>query len=940
MAYREQLQPAFNMKFLSCIVTLILCISGIDASAQSIQLGQYATIGGGDTDAEFGRTVRYHSGSGQIFIGAPGYDNERGAIFRYSGTLDSDTLLTDDHIVLTGTEEGERLGENFILASLTNDNLPEIVVAEPRALSDSGRVVIYYQDSNKSFESRPFVTIHGVRSERFGTSMAEIDYPESVASGNGLIIGASAYDGFKGRAYIFNQLSSFPAIGEESVYSSTSLASHILQGTRAFELFGATVKSLRIDDDDSPDFIVSATKSNAYAQLAGISYLFLGVDLDGEQVMFSEGDAISVIGGRTNNTLYAGRIFDYGDINQDGFDEFGLVSDGDQNGRMALYEGRENWPDSTQIGVMPPNGAQHKLLGPNSTKGFGFSTDFNGDFNFDAQRDLVVGAPYTGENVGRVLLFNQNGQLANTINAPTNRILQEFGTSVTTVDNLSTLTNIDPYEIDDLLIGAPGAVFSSPTRNISSGVVYVYTGRLNPPTANLAIRPSIINEIGDSVEVVFAVNKGSRPIEVNKYYTTVGTGNSVVRDSTILSNSTTSTRVKFGADDDTEVQLTYTVRDNLGAGNSISNSFYFAAYPEPFDLLSDLNNSLLEIEGEGTQTVRFESEASADTNGRTINYDLLISRNAGDFEKGSGFSLYKRQSSPVFKLSLQEINTLLINNGFVNLNTPGEIYYSIRARNYRGSQALLSTMPTSVHDTLSFVRRGLDPYFQFTKNAYFVNIEGFDTDGVGIEWSGLITENPNASISYKFELYDTNKPDAVRDTLISDLRGNSRSINLSFGLLDSLLEEKGLKETARADTVHWGYTVEAIIDDDESQTWFPNQGVISMDIIYTVLLSSNEDEVTEVIDETVPTKFELYPNYPNPFNPSTQLKFALPEPRQVRIVVFNILGQLVYSWQSSGMMNTGFHNHEINAGSWSSGIYIYQVHAGKDKSTGKMSLIK
>lgn len=94
----------------------------------------------------------------------------------------------------------------------------------------------------------------------------------------------------------------------------------------------------------------------------------------------------------------------------------------------------------------------------------------------------------------------------------------------------------------------------------------------------------------------------------------------------------------------------------------------------------------------------------------------------------------------------------------------------------------------------------------------------------------------------------------------------------------------------------------------------------------------------EVIDG-LPTEFELRQNYPNPFNPSTTIIFALPQASQVKIEVFNLIGQRVATLANS-IMKAGYHQLQFDASALSSGTYFYKLTAGDFKQTKSMVLIK
>ena len=64
--------------------------------------------------------------------------------------------------------------------------------------------------------------------------------------------------------------------------------------------------------------------------------------------------------------------------------------------------------------------------------------------------------------------------------------------------------------------------------------------------------------------------------------------------------------------------------------------------------------------------------------------------------------------------------------------------------------------------------------------------------------------------------------------------------------------------------------------------------------------------------EVVPNQYELSQNYPNPFNPSTTIRFSLPKQTQLKINLYNMLGELVETI-AEGNYEAGNHKVTFNA---------------------------
>ena len=93
------------------------------------------------------------------------------------------------------------------------------------------------------------------------------------------------------------------------------------------------------------------------------------------------------------------------------------------------------------------------------------------------------------------------------------------------------------------------------------------------------------------------------------------------------------------------------------------------------------------------------------------------------------------------------------------------------------------------------------------------------------------------------------------------------------------------------------------------------------------------------IDVDAPLGYELSQNYPNPFNPTTTIKFSLPEAANVKLSLYNIIGETV-ALLVNEFKEAGVHTINFNASDLNSGIYFYKLEADNFVKIRKMSLIK
>ncbi|MFU8772655.1 MAG: BspA family leucine-rich repeat surface protein, partial [Anaerolineales bacterium] len=106
---------------------------------------------------------------------------------------------------------------------------------------------------------------------------------------------------------------------------------------------------------------------------------------------------------------------------------------------------------------------------------------------------------------------------------------------------------------------------------------------------------------------------------------------------------------------------------------------------------------------------------------------------------------------------------------------------------------------------------------------------------------------------------------------------------------------------------------------------------------FTLDPSTTQVHVSAQVSEAL--VFRVEQNFPNPFNPATTIRYALPERTNVRLEVYSAIGQRV-AVLVNGEQNAGWHVVNFNASHLASGVYFYRLRAGRDLKTFKMTLIK
>ena len=137
------------------------------------------------------------------------------------------------------------------------------------------------------------------------------------------------------------------------------------------------------------------------------------------------------------------------------------------------------------------------------------------------------------------------------------------------------------------------------------------------------------------------------------------------------------------------------------------------------------------------------------------------------------------------------------------------------------------------------------------------------------------------------------------------------------------------------------YTLDEVLKSETDYFWKIIASDTRTGISESVVSTFKTNEVVIGVDDEgiLPKEFSLSQNFPNPFNPSTVINYALPKDSDVKLIIYNLKGQVVENL-INGKQNAGYKSIKWNGGNSASGLYIYRLTAGDFVQTRKMVLLK
>jgi hypothetical protein len=289
-------------------------------------------------------------------------------------------------------------------------------------------------------------------------------------------------------------------------------------------------------------------------------------------------------------------------------------------------------------------------------------------------------------------------------------------------------------------------------------------------------------------------------------------------------------------------------------------------------------------------------------------------------------------------------NTLI---DLTNLTNNQRYYFRVTARNNDGTESSFSNEETVL---VRFTGPGqnmiLNGDFSDGTNHWIFNARnGAQAQGSVVNGEYVVTISNGGSVYSDIQLIQESFPmiNGKNYVFEFDARANSNRV------MEPRVAQNGGNYTV------YSRTGPIVITPQMQHFQYPFQMTDPTDYNARVVMNFGTSNITSYVDnisvkETLPSEvgednliiskdFVLYPNFPNPFNPSTIIKYALPEQGNIKIEVFNLMGERITKLLDSPQ-DAGFHQIEFDGSNLSSGVYFYKVEFKSYVSVQKMLLLK
>ncbi|MBV6478582.1 MAG: hypothetical protein HGGPFJEG_01337 [Ignavibacteria bacterium] len=176
-------------------------------------------------------------------------------------------------------------------------------------------------------------------------------------------------------------------------------------------------------------------------------------------------------------------------------------------------------------------------------------------------------------------------------------------------------------------------------------------------------------------------------------------------------------------------------------------------------------------------------------------------------------------------------------------------------------------------------------------------------------------------------------PDYVHKHVVRSMLNGATGENLNTGGVWNLNQTigKNLNTTLNAAWAANNCKIVIFVYKDSSTVAHGNvQQAIEESVIGTTGINANNE---------IPSEYSLSQNFPNPFNPVTNIKFTIPEDGLVSFKIYDIMGREVENYIND-ILPRGSYNVQVDGSKLSSGVYYYELRAEKFRDTKRMVLVK